>query len=73
MRTSPEYVDDVKRWLQEPHSVREQGDVVDLTYLVTNRQAFRARIYVLGPRVRIAGPAEVRDELLAELRELVGE
>jgi predicted DNA-binding transcriptional regulator YafY len=73
VRTSPEYVDDVKRWLQEPVAVHEQDGAVDLTYVVTNRRAFRARIYVLGPRVRIAGPDEVREELLAELRELVGE
>ena len=73
LRTSPDYVDDVKRWLQEPHSLHESDGAVDLTYLVTNRQSFRARIYMLGARVRIVGPAEVRDELLAELRELVGE
>jgi predicted DNA-binding transcriptional regulator YafY len=73
VRTSPEYVDDVKRWLQEPQSIHESDGAVDLTYLVTNRKSFRARIYVLGARVRITGPAEVRDEVLAELRELVGE
>jgi len=73
VRTTPEYVDDVRRWLMDPESVREHDGAVDMTYVVTNRRAFRARIYVLGSRVRIAGPDEVREELLAELRELVGE
>lgn len=73
LRTTPDYVADVRRWLQEPRAVTERDGHVDLTYVVTHRQAFRARIYVLGPRVRVTGPGEVRDEILAELRELVGE
>jgi|GEM_PF-996661 len=34
---------------------------------VTNRAAFRARLYELGVRVRLLGPDEVRDEVRAEL------
>jgi hypothetical protein len=43
-----------------------------MTYTVTNRAAFRARIYVLGDRVSIVGPETFRAEMLAELRELAG-
>jgi predicted DNA-binding transcriptional regulator YafY len=70
LRTTPDYVPDVERWLMAPEALSEHDGVVDLTYTVTNRQAFRARIYVLGPRVTIADPNEVREEILAELHRL---
>jgi predicted DNA-binding transcriptional regulator YafY len=70
LRTAPDYVLDVERWLMAPQSKSEHDGIVDLTYSVTNRQAFRARIYVLGPRVTVAGPDEVRDEIIAELHRL---
>lgn len=38
-----------------------------LTYVVTNRAVFRWRVYELGTRVRVIGPADVRQEILAEL------
>ena len=68
LRTAPDFVPDVIRWLNEPDSRVESDGVVDLTYVVTHRQAFRARLYVLGPRVTIAQGAVVYDEMLAELR-----
>lgn len=68
LRTTPDYVLDVERWLMAPDARTEHDGVVDLTYTVTNRRAFRSRIYVLGPRVTIVGPAEVRQEILDELR-----
>jgi hypothetical protein len=43
-----------------------------MTYTITNRAAFRARIYVLGPRVTIADGGDVLDEIIAELRTMVG-
>lgn len=67
LRTTPDYAPDVERWLMAPDSRTERGGHVDLTYTVTHRQAFRSRIYVLGPRVTIVGPAEVRDEIRDEL------
>jgi predicted DNA-binding transcriptional regulator YafY len=91
VRTSPEYVDDVRRWLGEPASVVEvqpapvvevrapaslettQATSLDLTYRVTNRAAFRARIYQLGTRVQVVGPDDVRQELLDELATMAGE
>ena len=68
LRTPRDFVPDVIRWLNEPDSQVERDGAVDLTYTVTHRHAFRARLYVLGPRVTIAQGAEVYDEILAELR-----
>jgi predicted DNA-binding transcriptional regulator YafY len=68
-----EYVPDVVRWLQKPakRTVASDGANV-LTYRVTHRAAMRARIYMLGERVDIVGPAGFRQEMLAELREMAG-
>ena len=62
IRASPEYVPDVTRWLMEPDSRKEHDGVADMTYTVTNRAAFRARIYVLGPRATLVGPDDLRDD-----------
>jgi predicted DNA-binding transcriptional regulator YafY len=72
LRTSSDLTPDVERWLMAPFEEVERDGAVDLTYTVTNRAAFRARIYMLGTRVQIVDPPEFRDEVLAELRELVG-
>ena len=72
LRASSDFVPDVVRWLNEPDSHVERGVDVELTYTVTHRQAFRARLYVLGPRVTITQGAQVYDELIAELREMAG-
>ena len=63
---------DVVRWLREPRDERPAGDLVDLTYRVTNRSAFRARVYGLATRVQVVAPESFRLELVAELKELVG-
>ncbi len=60
LRVAPEHVPDVVRWLREP----ESRTADELTYRVTNRAAFRARLHTLGARVRVVGPQEFRDELL---------
>ncbi len=54
--------------LGAPVTAREQSDAVQLTYVVTHRRVFRYRLYELGTRVRLLGPDDVRDEMLAELR-----
>ena len=54
--------------LGSPVTAGEQGDAVQLTYVVTHRRVFRYRLYELGTRVRLLGPDDVRDEMLAELR-----
>lgn len=68
-----DYAFDVRRWLGTPAEETERGDAVEFTYRVTNRSALRARIYELGPRVRVLGPDEIRDEILAELALMAGE
>lgn len=77
-----DYAFDVRRWLGTPSSERESGDTgdtgntggtVEFTYRVTNRAALRARVYELGPRVRVLGPEEIREEILAELALMAGE
>jgi predicted DNA-binding transcriptional regulator YafY len=81
LRTAPEYVDDVRRWLGEPveeqpaetQPAETQPAESTLTYRVTNRAAFRARVYQLGTRVQVVGPADVRDEILDELAAMAGE
>lgn len=72
LRTSRDFAPDVVRWLNEPEAEVEREGAVELTYTVTNRQAFRARLYVLGPRVAIAKGAVVYDEMVAELHTMVG-
>lgn len=72
IRAVADYVPDVERWLNPPAEAVPGDGTVDLTYVVTNRAAFRARLYVLGDRVSVVAPDEFRAELLAELRELAG-
>jgi predicted DNA-binding transcriptional regulator YafY len=68
-----DHLPDVIRWLQEPFERRTaNGGTHLLTYRVTHRAAMRARIYMLGERVRVVGPADFREEILAELREMAG-
>jgi predicted DNA-binding transcriptional regulator YafY len=72
LSTTADFLPDVRRWLGEPSSVTEDGDQVDVGYVVTNRASFRSRVYALGRRVRVVSPDDVRDELLAELADLAG-
>jgi predicted DNA-binding transcriptional regulator YafY len=72
LRTTPAYLDDVRRWLGEPVSVEDHDESVVVRYQVTNRSALRARLYELGRRVRLLGPEDVRQELLDELAAVAG-
>jgi predicted DNA-binding transcriptional regulator YafY len=67
LRTEAAFRPDVVRWLLEPRGEVARDGEVEMRYRVTNRSAFRDRLYELGTRVELLGPAEVRDELLAEL------
>lgn len=69
LRTTPEYVPDVERWLMAADAREDHNGRVELTYRVTHRAAFRARVYVLGARVSVVAPAEVRREIVDELTE----
>jgi predicted DNA-binding transcriptional regulator YafY len=73
LRAPVEFEPDVERWMMAPQSRTQVGDHVELTYRVTHRAAFRSRIYILGTRVSLVGPAEFRHEMLSELRQIAGE
>ncbi|WP_165358414.1 helix-turn-helix transcriptional regulator [Haloactinopolyspora alba] len=70
VETTPEHRARVEMLLGSRVFSEVDDDVVRLTVPVTHRAAFRDRIYELGRLVRIVEPAEVRDELVAELATL---
>ncbi|MDT0200927.1 WYL domain-containing protein [Nocardioides sp. AE5] len=72
LRTPVRHVPDVRRWLGAPQAEEVDGDDAVLTYVVTHRAALRSRLYVLGTRVELVGPDDVREEMLEELREMAG-
>lgn len=72
LRTTPEFVPDVRRWLGHPFAEEGDGESATLHYRVTNRAALRTRLYELGRRVELVGPEEIRAELLAELATIAG-
>jgi predicted DNA-binding transcriptional regulator YafY len=62
----------VEQVLGSPDSLGPSRDgVTRATYVVTNREVFRWRLYELGPRVTVVGPAEIRDEIVRELQAVV--
>lgn len=70
LEAAAEFAPDVRRWLGEPVATSEPAvGLVRLTYRVTHRGALRARLNELGRRVRIVGPPEVREEVVAHLAE----
>jgi predicted DNA-binding transcriptional regulator YafY len=72
LRTPVEYVADVERRLLAPTSVTVEAGVATMTYRCTHRAALRQRLYMLGTRVELVGPDDVRTEMLDELREMAG-
>lgn len=68
--TARPYRDRVEQMLGQATYVRPGGEAgeVELTIPVTNRAAFRSRLYQLGTRVRLTGPQSLRDEVRADLR-----
>jgi predicted DNA-binding transcriptional regulator YafY len=71
VRTAGEHELDVVRMLGTPVRRDADDDALTLTIPVTHRAAFRARLYELGERVRVLGPDDVRDEIIAELERFV--
>ncbi|RIQ31202.1 WYL domain-containing protein [Jiangella rhizosphaerae] len=72
VETTAEHEPQVAAMLGPPARREADADTVRLTVPVTNRAAFRARLYELGRRVRVVSPQEVVDEIVAELRRFVG-
>lgn len=73
LSTTTDYEPDVRRWLGSPSSSRVEPDGrVTMTYRVTHRAALHARLFELGTRVRVVGPASVRADLVEELAGFAG-
>lgn len=73
VEVAADYLPDVVRWLERPASQQVAPDGSHrLTYVVTHRAAMRARLYMLGERVRVVGPAQFREEMVAELTSMAG-
>lgn len=73
LRSANEHAEDVRRWLGEPQVERVGETDTELVFRVTNRSALRSRIYLLGQRVSVVGPDDVRAEILDELALMAGE
>jgi predicted DNA-binding transcriptional regulator YafY len=71
VETTPEHRQQVERALGATVA-DSPGDPTVLRVRVTHRAAFRHRLYELGTRVRLRGPADLRRELLDELAEVAG-
>ncbi|MFM2437291.1 MAG: hypothetical protein RLZ55_97, partial [Actinomycetota bacterium] len=62
----------VQSALGQPSQVQRSGDQLRLTIPVTSRRTFISRVYRLGTRVRVEGPADLRDQLRDELTAHLG-
>jgi hypothetical protein len=49
----------------------DRGEVI-IDRVVTNRAAFRSRLFELGMRVRVLSPPELVSEIVANLRAVAG-
>ena len=67
LSTTHDYVTEVLRVLSGGTVTGHDESGVRITLEVTNRAAFRSRLYELGVRVLVEGPPEVRAEILADL------
>jgi predicted DNA-binding transcriptional regulator YafY len=72
VETSPLFADQVKLAIRPVVREVTDGDRSVLTVRVTNRAAFRTRLYALGTRVRVLGPYDIRAEIVDELTQLAG-
>lgn len=66
IEASPAFAGQVAMTLRATDQHDHDGQV-RMTVRVTNRSAFRRRLYGLGRRVRVIGPDEVREEIVSEL------
>ena len=67
LSTTPDYVTEVLRVLSGGVVTDRDESGVRISLRITNRVAFRSRLYELGVRVHVLGPPEMRAEILADL------
>jgi predicted DNA-binding transcriptional regulator YafY len=67
LSTTHDYVTEVLRVLSGGVVTDHGESGVRISLRVTNRAAFRSRLYELGVRVHVLGPPEMRAEILADL------
>lgn len=72
VETTPDFAEQVTLAMRPVVSRRDSGDTTVLTIRVTNRAAFRTRLYGLGNRARVIAPDDVRSEIVEELTMLAG-
>lgn len=73
LETRPQFVDQVKLALRPVVKEAIGSERAVLVVRVTNRAAFRMRLYALGARVRVLGPEDVHVEIVDELSRWAGE
>ena len=70
LETSPSFQREVCRVMSGGRVVGGRDDEVFIAVVVTNRVAFRSRLLELGPHVRVVGPPEAVEMVVAALRRL---
>ena len=70
LATSPSFEREVCRVMSGGRIVGGRDDEVLIAVVVTNRVAFRSRLLELGPQVRVVGPPEAVEMVVAALRRL---
>jgi len=73
VETTSDYRADVVSLLGRPRDEQEHSGALRMTFTTANWSAARARVYELGPRVRVVGSTEFRESLLRELESWAGE
>jgi proteasome accessory factor B len=68
LAVEPDFYREVCRVMTGSRVVARRDDDVLIAVVVTNRVAFRSRLLDLGLRVRVVGPPEARDRVVAALR-----
>lgn len=68
LATSPGFEREVCRMMSGGRVIARRDDEVSIAVVVTNRVAFRSRLLELGLRVRLVGPPEAVEMVVAALR-----
>jgi predicted DNA-binding transcriptional regulator YafY len=71
--TTPDFELEVRRVLTGSRVIAGSADEVRIVVPVTNRVAFRSRLFELGLRVRVVDPPTGREAVLTALREVLGQ